>query len=102
MRTANHRGKYLQLQFTVEDKGVFTTPWTATMTYGSGGNDPTTGWNRLAQKTSCGTRERRPMYRGRITRIFEAPEDFSLRAVSARGAAANTGATPFLWNRAPR
>jgi hypothetical protein len=42
MRNANHRGKYLQLQFTVEDKGVFTTPWTATMTYGSGGNDPTT------------------------------------------------------------
>jgi hypothetical protein len=26
-------GKYLQLRFTVEDKGVFTTPWTATMTY---------------------------------------------------------------------
>jgi hypothetical protein len=25
--------KYLQLQFTVEDDGVFTTPWTATMTY---------------------------------------------------------------------
>src|SRR2546426_373445 len=40
MRTPNDRGKYLQLQFTVEDKGVFTTPWTATMTYGSGGNDP--------------------------------------------------------------
>ena len=27
-------GKYLQLRFTVEDTGVFTTPWTATMTYG--------------------------------------------------------------------
>jgi hypothetical protein len=36
MRNANHGGKYLQLQFTVEDKGVFTTPWTATMTYGFG------------------------------------------------------------------
>ena len=34
------RGKYLQLQFTVEDKGVFATPWTATMTYGSGGSGP--------------------------------------------------------------
>ena len=42
MRNPNPRGKYLQLQFTVEDKGVFTTPWTATMTYGSGGSDPTT------------------------------------------------------------
>jgi hypothetical protein len=41
MRNPNGRGKYLQLQFTVEDKGVFTTPWTATMTYGSGGSDPT-------------------------------------------------------------
>ena len=29
----NSQGKYLQLLFTVEDKGVFTTPWTATMTY---------------------------------------------------------------------
>jgi hypothetical protein len=29
----NSQGKYLQLRFTVEDKGVFTTPWTATMTY---------------------------------------------------------------------
>jgi hypothetical protein len=26
-------GKGLQLQFTVEDEGAFTTPWTATITY---------------------------------------------------------------------
>jgi hypothetical protein len=32
----NYRGKYLQLQFTVDDEGAFTTPWTATMTYGRG------------------------------------------------------------------
>jgi len=36
MRNPNHGGKYLQLQFTVEDDGVFSIPWTATMTYGSG------------------------------------------------------------------
>jgi hypothetical protein len=30
----DYRGKYLQLQFTVDDEGAFTTPWTATMTYG--------------------------------------------------------------------
>jgi hypothetical protein len=35
MRTPNHSGKYLQLEFTVEDQGVFTTPWSATMTYGT-------------------------------------------------------------------
>ncbi|HXJ00689.1 MAG TPA: hypothetical protein VNH44_05660 [Micropepsaceae bacterium] len=29
----NYRGKVLQLHFTVEDEGVFTTPWTATITY---------------------------------------------------------------------
>jgi hypothetical protein len=29
----NYRGKVLQLQFTVEDEEVFTTPWTATITY---------------------------------------------------------------------
>jgi hypothetical protein len=30
----NYRGKHLQLSFTVEDPNVFTTPWTATVTYG--------------------------------------------------------------------
>ena len=30
---SNHRGKFLQLHLTVEDEGVFTTPWTATLTY---------------------------------------------------------------------
>ena len=30
----NYRGKHLQLQFTVDDEGVFTTPWSATITYG--------------------------------------------------------------------
>jgi len=39
MRETNSHGKYLQLQFTVEDKNVFTTPWTATMTYGRGRGD---------------------------------------------------------------
>jgi hypothetical protein len=34
VRDSNYRGKYLQLEFTVEDEGVFTAPWTATMTYG--------------------------------------------------------------------
>jgi len=31
-----YRGKHLQIQFTVEDEGVFTMPWTATITYGRG------------------------------------------------------------------
>jgi hypothetical protein len=30
----NYRGKHLQLKFTVEDEDVFTTPWSATITYG--------------------------------------------------------------------
>ena len=28
-----YKGKGLQLQFTIEDEGVFTTPWSATITY---------------------------------------------------------------------
>ncbi len=32
----NYRGKGLQLEFTVEDPGVFTMPWSATITYGRG------------------------------------------------------------------
>src|SRR5678815_3679759 len=39
MPVANPQGKYLQLRFTVEDPNVFTTPWSATMTYRWGGND---------------------------------------------------------------
>jgi hypothetical protein len=35
----NYRGKHLQLQFTVEDEGVFTTPWTATITYRPGAEE---------------------------------------------------------------
>ena len=30
---SDYQGKGLQLQFTVEDDGVFTMPWSATMTY---------------------------------------------------------------------
>jgi hypothetical protein len=33
-RDPTYRGKYLQLLFTVEDQGVFTVPWFATITYG--------------------------------------------------------------------
>jgi hypothetical protein len=34
----NYRGKGLQLEFTVEDEGVFTMPWSATITYGRDAN----------------------------------------------------------------
>jgi hypothetical protein len=30
---SGHRGKFLQLHVTIEDAGVFTTPWTSTLTY---------------------------------------------------------------------
>jgi hypothetical protein len=33
VRDPNYRGKGLQLHFTVEDDGVFTMPWSATVTY---------------------------------------------------------------------
>jgi hypothetical protein len=34
----DYRGKGLQLEFTVEDPGVFTMPWSATITYGRNAN----------------------------------------------------------------
>ena len=40
MPAPNASGKYLQLEFTVEDKNVFTTPWTATLTYRIDGASP--------------------------------------------------------------
>jgi hypothetical protein len=33
---SGHQGKFLQLHVTIEDEGVFTTPWTSTLTYVSG------------------------------------------------------------------
>ena len=36
---ANYKGKGLQLQFTVEDQGVFTMPWSATITYRRASNE---------------------------------------------------------------
>ena len=30
---SDYKDKYLQVQFTIEDAGAFTTPWTATMVY---------------------------------------------------------------------
>jgi hypothetical protein len=35
----NYRGRHLQIRFTVEDEGVFTTPWSATITYGRGSTE---------------------------------------------------------------
>jgi len=34
--TQHRNGKFLQLHVTIEDEGVFTTPWTATLTYAPG------------------------------------------------------------------
>ena len=42
-RDPEYRGKYLQLLFTVEDQGVFTMPWSATITYGR----PTGEWEEV-------------------------------------------------------
>jgi hypothetical protein len=36
---ANYRGKYLQLQFTVEDENFFTMPWSGFVTYRRATND---------------------------------------------------------------
>jgi hypothetical protein len=43
-RDPNYRGKHLQVHFTVEDEGVFTMPWSATITYGPGSGE----WEEIA------------------------------------------------------
>ena len=35
--TGRHNDKCLQMHVTIEDEGVFTTPWTATLTYARSG-----------------------------------------------------------------
>jgi hypothetical protein len=39
----NYKGKGLQLEFTVEDNGVFTTPWSAAVSY----RRPTGDWPEM-------------------------------------------------------
>jgi hypothetical protein len=59
----NHKGKYLQLHFTVEDENVFTTPWTATITY----------WPHLAGWTELICAEnRREYYADKDTEVPQA------------------------------
>jgi hypothetical protein len=52
-----YRGKHLQLQFTVEDDGVFTMPWSATITYRRG----VEGWREVV----CAENTRELMLAGR-------------------------------------
>jgi hypothetical protein len=49
----SYRGKHLQLQFTVEDEGVFTSPWSATVTYAPASIADITEWpeNVCAENT---------------------------------------------------
>lgn len=56
----NHRGKFLQLHFTVEDEGVFTMPWSATITY----------WPHLAEWTELICSENRvEYYHDRVSKV---------------------------------
>ena len=56
MRNPNSGASTCSCNVTVEDKGVFATPWTATMTYGSGGGSGPADWaEELALKTFQGS-----------------------------------------------
>jgi hypothetical protein len=57
----SYMGKGLQLQFTVEDEGAFTAPWSATITYR---RPPLTEWREYI----C-AENRQEYYRGRETRL---------------------------------
>jgi hypothetical protein len=61
----NYRGKHLQLEFTVEDLGVFTTPWSATITY----RHPLDEWSEFI----C-SENRREYYAGKDTDVPIAEE----------------------------
>src|SRR6516165_3739017 len=67
-RDPAYRGKYLQLLFTVEDPGVFTMPWSATITYGR----PSGAWVEMsapkARQTRTTSRERKTCSRLRTSR----------------------------------
>jgi hypothetical protein len=60
----NYRGKFLQNRFTVEDPDVFTTPWSATITFGQG----SPAW----PETVC-AENRGEFYHGEASRESEVP-----------------------------
>jgi hypothetical protein len=57
----SYRGKHLQLQFTVEDEGVFTMPWSATITYRRGAE----AWREVV----CAENTRELAIAGRATAV---------------------------------
>ena len=65
----NYRGKHLQLQFTVEDEGVFTMPWSATVTY----RHPLDQWSEfICPKTRTNTTPGRiPTFQSPPSRISQ-------------------------------
>ena len=66
---SRHRGKFLQLKLTIDDKEVFTTPWTSTLTYVPG---PTDGPRLYALKTPSNIITRtRPTFRAPTSRTFD-------------------------------
>jgi hypothetical protein len=58
----NYRGRHLQLQFTVEDEGVFTMSWSATMTYRPGFN-----WRGSAEWQEMVCADNRQWYPGKYS-----------------------------------
>jgi hypothetical protein len=72
-RDAEYKGKALQHQFTVEDEGVFTTPWSAAATYRRP-SVPCSGQRLFVLKTRMGTTtDRKPRYQPRKSLSFKAP-----------------------------
>ena len=80
---SKHRGKFLQLHVTIEDEGVFTTPWTATLTYVPG---PDNGRKWSVPKTAINTTipTTRPTFRALTSRTSEG-EDLRRREASGTG-----------------
>jgi hypothetical protein len=69
----NYRGKHLQLEFTVEDQGAFTRPWSATITYARPLFSIPSGWSEFicAENRREHPWERRLTFHTRISQIFE-------------------------------
>jgi hypothetical protein len=93
-RDPDYKGKGLRLEFTVEEDGVFMTPWTATVTYrrppGPLGQWPEFVCADNANAYTRTTTERKPRCRPRISWISErgrasyfAARDFSFAITSA-------------------
>ena len=92
---SKHRGKFLQLHLTIEDEGVFTTPWTATLTYVPGPDVLGRKSSVLTTSINIITTTETPTFRARRSRTSEGEDRSGAGGIGARRSITQTDVWPI-------